>query len=110
MWGRNGGRDARGHRFDERMRALVAVSQPVRRTVWKAHLVPLGMRSWKTRSRVFGAILDWMGIGADVFDGCLTKVEKSSVFTSQQLVYSKLAKRHHAQRIGVSGGGDCKGQ
>jgi hypothetical protein len=72
------------------MRGQVAVSQAVRKTVWKAHLVPLGMPSWKTWSGIFDAIPDWMGIRADVFDGGLPNIERSSAFTSQHLVYSKL--------------------
>jgi hypothetical protein len=48
------------------------------------------MPSWRARSRIFDAILDWMGIRAEVFDGGLPSMEKSSAFTSQHLVYSKL--------------------
>jgi hypothetical protein len=60
---RNGEKDARGYRLDEPMRALVAVCQLVLKTIWKAHPVPLGMPSWKTRERVFGAVLGWTGTG-----------------------------------------------
>jgi hypothetical protein len=69
-------KDPRGYRLEEPMRALVAVSELVPKTIWKTHLVPLGMPSRKTRNSVFDAIPDRMGVRADVFDGSRPSVEK----------------------------------
>jgi hypothetical protein len=73
---RNAGKDPTGYRLDEPMRALVAVSQLVPNTIWETQLVPLGRPSWKTRSSVFDAIPDRMGVRADVFDGSRPNIDK----------------------------------
>jgi hypothetical protein len=98
-------KDPRGYRLDEPMRALVAVSQLVPKTLWKTHLVPLGMPSWKTRNSVFDAILDWMGVRADVFDGGRPNIEKIlSIWFARSS-----PKRYQAQRIRVPGGERARG-
>jgi hypothetical protein len=72
----NADKDPRGYRLHEPMRALVAVSQLGPKTIWKTHLVPLGMPSWGTRNSVFDAIPDRMGLRADVFDGSRPNIER----------------------------------
>jgi hypothetical protein len=102
---RNTEKDPTGYRLDEPMRPLVAVSQLVPKTIWKTHLVPLGMPSWKTRNSVFDAIPDRMGVRADVFDGSRPNIEKilSIWFTRSS------PKRYQAQRISVNAGGRGRG-
>jgi hypothetical protein len=82
----NAENERRGYRPDEPMRALVAVCQLIPKTVWKAHLVPLGMPSWKTRNSVFDAFVDGMGVRADEFEGSSPSIEKVlSVYFSQSM-------------------------
>jgi hypothetical protein len=96
---RNAERDPRGYRLGEPMRALIAVSQLLPKTIWRTHLVPLGMPSWKTRDSVFDAILDRMGVRADAFDGSRPNIER---ILSIRFARSS-PKRYHAQPIRVPG-------
>jgi hypothetical protein len=107
---RNGEEDAKGYRLGEPMRALVAIFQLVPKTIWKTHLVPSGMPSWRARKRVFDAVLGWAGKGMLCLAGGFRTVIRSSALTSQHLVYSKLPGRYHSQRVTVSGEGEGEGK